>query len=128
MAKAIRQTMQKGMLRAEIGNKKSFFSAEDIYKKIKEKDSRLGIATVYRFLKGLRKNNKIHSYVCDRKTIYSFSEQNHCHFLCQKCGKTTHIRIDSIDFLRKNFRGSICHFQINVEGVCEKCVKNLDLD
>lgn len=116
-----RQTRQKNILRIDTFRFDSFFTAEDLFEKAKKKDDKLGIATVYRFLKELRKNNKIHSYLCDRKTIYSISEKNHCHFLCQQCGKVMHINIDSIDFLKRNFKGEVCHFQINVEGICDDC-------
>ena len=116
-----RQTRQKHILRLETDKFRSFFTAENLHEKAKNKDDKIGIATVYRFLKELSKNNKIHSYLCDRKTIYSISEKNHCHFLCQKCGKVFHISINSIDFIKGNLKGDICHFQINVEGICGDC-------
>ena|SRR3989344_3453823 len=121
MHKLSRQTSQKSILQTEAGKFKSFFTADELYQKIRRKDNRIGVATMYRFLRELRENNKIHSYMCNRKTIYSISEKNHCHFLCQQCGKVLHISVESIDFLKRNFKGEICHFQINVEGVCESC-------
>lgn len=119
-----RQTRQKRVLQLEVNKQKSFFTAEDFYEKAKKKDDKIGIATIYRFLKKLKNDNRIHSYLCERKTIYSISEKNHCHFSCQQCGKVIHINIGSIDFLKKNFKGDICHFQINVEGVCDDCKKS----
>lgn len=116
-----RQTRQKEILKSEVDRQKSFFTAEDLYERARKKDDKIGIATVYRFLKGLKKDDKIHSYLCGRKTVHSISEKSHCHFSCQQCGKVMHINIDSIDFLKRNFKGEICHFQINVEGVCDGC-------
>lgn len=116
-----RQTKQKHMLQIEIDKRKSFFTAEDLYEKAKKKDNEIGIATVYRFLRELRKDSQIHSYLCSRKTIYSINEKNHCHFLCQQCGNIAHISMQSLDFLKKNFKGEICHFQVNIEGICESC-------
>ena len=118
-----RQTRQKSILEEEIKKFNSFFAAEELHEKAKRKDNKIGIATVYRFLKEIKNKNQIHSYLCNRKTIYSISKKNHCHFLCQKCGKIIHINIDSIDFLKRNFEGEICHFQINVEGICDDCRK-----
>src|SRR3989338_7148472 len=123
MTKQSRQTRQKSILQMEIDNFQSFFTAEDLYDKPAVKDDKIGIATVYRFLKELKKNNSIHSYLCNRKTVYSISEKNHCHFSCQHCGNITHISINSIDFLKKNLKGDICHFQINIEGICNACKK-----
>ena len=117
--KQSRQTKQKSLLEKELSNLDSFFTAEDLHRKVK--NERIGIATIYRFLGELKNKNTLHSYICDRKSIYSKSKSNHCHFTCQKCGKVIHINIDSLDFLKKNVKGVICHFQIDVEGICEDC-------
>ena len=124
--KKIRETKQKQILDLEINKISSFFTAEDllgrIKKNTKEKNRKsIGIATVYRFLKELKKNRKIHSYICARKTIYSRNKSSHCHFICEKCGKVEHIKVDSLDFINKKINGSICHFQIDVQGVCKDC-------
>ena len=47
---------------------------------------------------------------------------NHSHFICEKCGIKKHIDIKNIDFIKKNIPGSICHFQVDVTGVCDKCI------
>jgi len=116
-----RETKQKEILNNEIKKFSSFFNADELYEKVKKKDPRLGIATVYRFLKDLKNKNKIHFYVCDRKDIYSFNDKNHCHFVCLKCGKVKHLKITSLNFLEKKF-DKICHFQINLEGICKDCL------
>ncbi|MBS3079951.1 transcriptional repressor [Candidatus Pacearchaeota archaeon] len=119
--KQSRQTRQKEILYSEVKKFSSFFNAEELYEKAKKKDRTLGIATIYRFLKDLRENNNVHFYVCERKLIYSFDKQSHCHFTCKKCGRMSHLKIDSLDFLKKKF-GAICHFQIDVEGICMDCL------
>ncbi|MEK6910965.1 MAG: transcriptional repressor [Nanoarchaeota archaeon] len=123
MAKLSRNTIQKQIIRKEIENQPSFFTGEDLFKKIKIKNPEIGIATIYRFLKELRNKREIHHYLCNRKTLYSLSKKNHCHFICEKCGKTEHIDIDKIDFLKNNISGEICHFQIDITGICDKCKK-----
>jgi Fe2+ or Zn2+ uptake regulation protein len=92
------------------------------FNKIKKKDSTIGIASVYRLLKELRKKEELHSYICERKMIYSRQKNNRCHFICQKCDKTTHFTVDKIDFLKTKIKGQICHFQIDVYSTCEKCL------
>jgi len=114
-----RQTKQKSLLEKELSNLDSFFTAEDLHNKAK--NNNIGMATVYRLLRELKNKGRLHSYICDRKSIYSKSKSNHCHFTCQKCGKVVHMKIDSLDFLKKNIYGEICHFQIDVEGICEGC-------
>ena len=99
----------------------SFFSAEEFFKRLEKKDTSLGIATVYRFLKEMRKRGKIHAYTCGRSLIYSVHKNAHCHFICEKCGKIAHFPLNSLDFLKKNVPGEICHFQLDVHGVCKEC-------
>ena len=43
--------------------------------------------------------------------------------ICEKCGNIEHIHIEKLDFLKERNLGDICHVQINVTGVCKKCVK-----
>lgn len=123
MPKQARNTRQKELLDEEVNKFGAFFSAEELLSKAKKKDEKIGIATVYRFLKGLSDKRKIHSYTCCRKTIYSVDKRSHCHFICEKCGKVSHIDVSSIDFIKDRIKGSICHFQIDVTGICDDCKK-----
>ena len=121
MVKKSRKTRQRDLIQSEISTFTSFFTADQLYENIKKKDSTIGIATVYRLLKELRKKQALHSYICDRKMIYSPEKDNHCHFICQQCEEVTHFTVDKIDFLKKKIKGDICHFQIDVYGTCDKC-------
>lgn len=116
-----RNTRQKELLEKEINKIKGFFTAEELYSRIE--NSGIGIATIYRFLKEKTKNRQLHSYVCDGRNIYSNSSSSHSHYTCQICGKRSHIEIKDIGKIRKSIKGSICHFQIDVTGVCENCMK-----
>ena len=117
----MRNTKQKNLIQEEISSFNSFFNAEDLYNKVVKKNKNIGIATIYRFLNNLAVKGEIHSFICDRKTIYSNSKKNHCHFTCERCGEIKHIDIKKLDFLKKQVKGDVCHFQIDVTGVCEKC-------
>jgi Fe2+ or Zn2+ uptake regulation protein len=119
-----RQTKQKEITSSVIEKQKGFFTAEDIFKKAKSLDKSIGIATVYRFLKDLKKRNRIYSYICDRKTLYSKENKNHCHFICERTGKIIHFELNNLDFLktiRKQIPGNISSFQLEVHGVCDNC-------
>ena len=105
-------------------NQDRFFNAEDLLIKAKEQDENIGIATIYRFLNDKLKNSKIHSYECNRRKIYSLESNNHCHFICENCNQITHFSITNLNFLRNKIKGDICHFQINISGVCDNC-KNI---
>jgi len=116
-----RSTKQKQLIEQEISSFSSFFNAEELYDKVSKKNSKVGIATIYRFLNDLTKNGEIHSFLCNRKTLYSNSKKNHCHFSCEKCGERKHIEIKKLDFLYRQVEGEICHFQIDISGICKRC-------
>lgn len=115
-----RSTRQKELIQSKLDLIDSFFDADELFEKVKHIDSSMGIATIYRFLNELTKDNQIFSYKCNRRTIYSKREKSHCHFICEKTGKVTHFSIDSLDFLKDKIPGSINSFQIEVRGVCDK--------
>jgi len=124
MKRKSRNTKQKELIEQIINSMNSFFTAEDIHKLAKKNDDKIGIATIYRFLNGLKNENKLYSYVCDRKTLFSKEKKSHCHFTCEKTGKIIHFDIDNIDFLKKvkeKIPGSISSFQLEVRGVCDSC-------
>ena len=124
MVKKSRKTYQKELIEGLVDELNGFFSAEDLFKLAKKKDSQIGIATIYRSLNYLKSKNKINSYTCERKALYSKEKNSHCHYICEKTGKVTHFDIDSLDFLKKikdKIPGSITSFQLEVHGVCDKC-------
>ena len=115
----MRKTKQKMILEKLVGEFKSFFTAEELALKVM--DHKIGIATVYRYLNSRANTGKLHSYLCDRKTIYSVDKNSHSHFNCIQCGVRKHMAIKKLDFLK--MKEKICHFQIDVTGICEKCLK-----
>jgi Fur family transcriptional regulator, ferric uptake regulator len=119
-----RNTKQKEIINKEISKFKTFFTAEELYEKVKAIDKSIGLATVYRFLKILRRNGNIFSYTCDGKLVYSKENKSHCHFVCEETGKVIHFDINSLDFLKDKIPGSITSFQIEVKGICNKCSKS----
>jgi len=113
-----RNTKQKEIIKKVLNSFDSFFNAQDLFNKIKEENSNIGIATVYRYLKEFEKSEEVFSYVCDRKRIYSLGKKSHCHFICEKTGKIIHFNIDNIDFLKNKIPGTISSFQLEVRGTC----------
>jgi len=118
---ARRQTKQKNRISHELDKFSSFFTAEELFEKVNKVDNKIGIATIYRFLKDLRDKGELHSYMCDRRTLYSKNNQSHSHFICEQCGRVEHFKVENIDFLKNKIKGSVCHFQLDVSGICEKC-------
>ena len=118
-----RMTKQKRLISQELEKFNSFFSADELFELVNSLNPGIGKATVYRYLKELRDSRHLHSYLCDRRLVYSREHSNHSHFTCQRCGRVIHFEVDSIDFLAKKVKGSICHFLIDVSGTCDECLE-----
>ncbi len=116
-----RNTKQKKIIQKEINNFNSFFTAEELYNKVRKIDNKIGLATIYRFLKHLRELRSIYSYNCNNSLVYSKEKRSHCHFICEKTGKLIHFDVESLDFLKDKIPGSISSFQIEVRGLCKSC-------
>jgi Fe2+ or Zn2+ uptake regulation protein len=117
----MRQTKQKEILEEKLKTKKTFFTAEEFHNVLKEQ--KIGIATVYRFLNEKVQKNELHSYQCKRRTLFSLEKKTHAHFSCEVCKTTKHIELKNIDFVENEISGEVCHFQLDVTGICEKCLK-----
>lgn len=120
----MRLTKQKQLMEEEISRYGSFFNAKDLLQKVGKRNSKLGLATIYRHLSEQVNGGKLHSYTCNRQTLYSTSRKNHCHFQCERCGEIKHIRLQRLDFLHQSIEGEVCHFQIDVSGICKGCLKD----
>jgi len=114
-------TSQKKILLQEIKKIPSFFDAYEFHNRISKINSKIGLATIYRFLNRLEADGEIHSFICDNKNIYSNSKKSHAHFRCEKCGQIKHIQVKKVDFLNESLKGEICHFQIELCGLCQEC-------
>ena len=120
MGKNTRKTHQKKIMQKELEEMNHLFTGEDLFLRVKENN--IGKATVYRFLKDLRDKGQIHTYTCDRRMTYSKEKKSHCHFICEKCGKMQHFDVKEVDFINKNIKGKMCHFQLDVTGICDNCL------
>ncbi len=121
MPRTTRETRQKKEIQHIIDKTEEFFTAEDIYELIKSRHKDIGLATIYRYLKKLRKDGLIYSYSCDGKRVYSRLKKSHCHFICERTGKIIHFDVDSLDFIKSKIPGTITSFQIEVKGRCDDC-------
>ena len=121
MGRKSRNTRQKELIREEVGKTKSLFTVEELHGNVLNKDARVGVATVYRFLREAKEAGDVFAYECEGKTVYSTSKKDHCHFTCKKCGAVVHFSVQSLDFLKRKIDGDVNQFQISVEGLCRNC-------
>ncbi|MFH2105694.1 MAG: transcriptional repressor [Candidatus Micrarchaeota archaeon] len=116
-----RNTKQKETIGSVMERFDHFFTAEELCETVRKKDSKIGQATIYRFLKQEIKNSNLNNYVCGRKSVYSRGSNNHNHFTCERCGKKKHFSLKNIDFLQKEIGGKVKTVQIDIQGICEDC-------
>lgn len=117
----VRMTKQKKILHEELEKFSTFFDAYELHDAVSSRNSKIGLATIYRFLNNLENHAAIHAFICNGKKIYSTNARSHAHFKCEKCGSINHINVKNVDFLKESVKGNVCHFQIELSGVCPNC-------
>ncbi len=118
-----RLTRQKQVLSEGISTFKGFFDAYELHAWTMKRNPKMGMATIYRFLKELEEHGEVHSYLCEQRKIYSRGTKNHVHFTCEHCGNIEHIPLKRVDFLDQVIAGKACHFQIDITGICKECLR-----
>lgn len=116
-----RVTNQKKFLEEAIKQFKGLFTGEEVWNRVRTRNEKIGIATVYRFLKEKKKARELHTHICDRRIYFSRNKISHGHFKCEKCGKTREFSINSLNDINGKVSGEICCIHIDVSGICEKC-------
>ena len=117
----LRTTQQLELLQQTSKQLSDFFDAQTLHQEAQKSDEEVGIATVYRYLKDATKAGDLHKYRCNNRSVYTTKKKSHCHFICEKTGKTIHFELDSIDFLADKVPGTIKSIQIEVTGECADC-------
>ena len=109
------------------------FGAEEIYRILLERRSRISKATVYRtltLLSDLGILNKIEfGDGIVRYELTSFNGKNHNHLICKICGKIVEFSSDKFDELMKDISDEtgykIENYQIKLYGICPDCLKKM---
>jgi Fe2+ or Zn2+ uptake regulation protein len=118
----VRTTRQQTILGETVAAMRGTYTARDVLERARRADARIGIATVYRYLGDASAKDHLHAFLCGRKTVYTRTDDTHCHFTCTRCGTVRHFAITEADFL-KDVPGTVCHLQLDVHGICETCAK-----
>ena len=102
-------------------------TAEMLYNKLKDADSDLGIATVYRNLAILLEEGKIVTVgKVNGQERYDADTHTHGHFVCTKCGSVFDFEL-SPDRLDEQFNApgfSVSGYELRLTGRCPHCLKN----
>jgi Fur family transcriptional regulator, ferric uptake regulator len=121
-----RDTRQKREVREALLSSDDFISAQDLHAQLRANGSRIGLATVYRNLNEMVRNDEADTYQSTggEQRFRSCSQGHHHHLICTECGKATEIQapleewVDSV--ARKHGYSQVRHV-VDLFGVCRDC-------
>jgi len=126
----LKMTPQRRLILDTMLKQKDHVSAEELYTRVKKKDSSVGQATVYRTLKLLNDAGLVEPLdFADGVTRYEtcYGKKHHDHLICERCGKNIEIIDDIIekrqDELADEHGFKLVRHKMYLYGVCPDCSK-----
>ena len=126
-ATGMRVTNQRSLIMEIIRQGKGHLDADEIYRRAREKETRLSLSTVYRTLQRFKKiglveelhfNEDHHHYEIKPTT-------EHHHMLCLGCGKVIEFQQPLSHYVTKNVAEDkdfdIVETEVRMTGYCAKC-------
>lgn len=95
-----RQTWQRSAVRAALGERERFVSAQDLHAALRDSGSSIGLATVYRALADLTAEGEADTLrSVDGEALYRACDTaaHHHHLICRSCGRTVEIEAGEIE-------------------------------
>lgn len=118
-------TAQRKVIFEVIQGSMEHLTAEEIYLKAKKLYPTLAVGTVYRNLKLMAEAGEIlHIRTPDGADRYDKTVTVHDHMECTQCGIFFDIPThDILELLREQTGMRVTDYQLNVRGICPKCLK-----
>ncbi len=127
LPKGKRLTKQRQIILDELRKVRSHPSAFEVFKAVKKRVPKISLGTVYRNLKFLQSHSYIMGMVCGCCDCEHFDgyTDHHEHFTCKICQKVYDLKTSIVKELNisKKDGHQIDDYQINLTGVCQKCLK-----
>jgi len=127
--KGLKYTEQREIVLKILMHAQEHLTAEEIYNliKIKEPDSNIGIATVYRALSFLEEVDLIASiaFGSEGKKYESNAKAHHDHLICTSCGKIVEFVDEEIEKrqekIAKQNNFKVTSHSMQLYGICSNC-------
>jgi len=132
---AQRNTWQRERVREALADARGFVSAQNLHASLRDDNTGIGLATVYRALAGLAASGDADSLQSpEGEALYRActTQGHHHHLICRNCGLTVEIAADEVESWAKRvaaehgFTGA-AHV-VDVFGLCANCTKALGAD
>lgn len=123
----IRITHQRALIMEIIRQGRGHLDADEIYRRAREKESRLSLSTVYRTLQVLKKLDLVEElHFNEGHHHYEVKPSaEHHHLVCLGCGRVIEFNYPLSRYLKKNVSEAkdfdITETEIRVTGYCAKC-------
>lgn len=130
---AQRNTWQRERVREALAQARGFVSAQSLHATLREADTGIGLATVYRALAGLAASGDADSLQSpEGEALYRACEtqSHHHHLICRECGLT--VEIEATDVEQWARRTAVLHgfteaeHVVDIFGLCTRCANRRD--
>ncbi|KJL22773.1 Fur family transcriptional regulator [Microbacterium azadirachtae] len=125
---AQRNTWQRERVREELSDAPGFVSAQTLHATLREANTGIGLATVYRALAGLAASGEADSLQSpEGEALYRAcrSAGHHHHLICRSCGRTVEIEATDVEqwaqrtAAQHGFRDA--EHVVDIFGLCASC-------
>lgn len=126
--KELKLTDQRKLILEEFLNTETHFTAEEMYDKLKQTNSNIGLTTVYRTLKlfcecGLANELKLADGISRYEHL--FGHKHHDHLICIECGQFIEVLDPEIEELQNRLAQKndfkVLHHRMELYGICKDC-------
>ncbi|MGW9112105.1 Fur family transcriptional regulator [Microbacterium sp. NPDC055683] len=129
---AQRNTWQRERVRDALTGADGFVSAQALHALLRDENTGIGLATVYRALAGLTATGEADTLQSpDGEALYrACSQGHHHHLICRRCGKAVEIEAPPVESwaqetaARHGFREA--EHMVDIFGLCAECAAEKD--
>ncbi|BAF70187.1 MULTISPECIES: Fur family transcriptional regulator [unclassified Nitratiruptor] len=127
--RGLKHSSQREQVLKVLFHAKEHLTPEEIYNKVKKENPNIGLATVYRTLSLLEKEDMVSSvsFGHEGKKYELNRGEHHDHMICLECGKILEFYDENLEKLQEkiaeehNFK--LLTHQMNLYGICKECQK-----
>lgn len=124
--RGLKSTRQRDDIARWFFSGKGHYSAERIYREVKEVNATIGFSTVYRTMKLLCEAGLVQErHFGDGETLYELVSDHHDHCICTECGRIIEFENEQIEELQESvaerFGFRLTSHKMELYGVCRDC-------
>ena len=126
--KGLKSTVQRDDIVDAFFKTNTHISLEELLKKVRRKNQKIGYATVYRTMKLLTECGiALERQLGDGQTRYEHipDDSHHDHCICVRCGKIMEFENQKIEHLQKDIADkldfTVMNHKLELYGFCSKC-------